>query len=162
MLDALGKTASEIRNKLGESLSTVQKFDTPLEQATTPSLEALKDFSSGHKIMFSKGATGAIPFFTLAIELDPNFALAYAWLGRAYRDLEENATAAYYTRKAYELRGPSQRGRKVFHLGQLRYRGHREFAEGQTNLRALDTGLSSQSDAAYFLVGANLPSLWTI
>src|SRR5271163_4001719 len=78
VLDALGKTASAIRNKLGESLSTIQKFDTPLDQATTPSLEALKAFSSGHEIMFTKGATGAIPYFTHAVQLDPNFAIAYA------------------------------------------------------------------------------------
>jgi eukaryotic-like serine/threonine-protein kinase len=114
VLDALGNTASEIRNKLGESLGTVQKFDTPLDQATTPSLEALKAFSSGHKIMFSQGATGAIPYFKLAIQLDPNFAIAYAWLGRGYRDLEENATAAYYSRKAYELRGPASEAEKYF------------------------------------------------
>jgi tetratricopeptide (TPR) repeat protein len=116
VLDALGKTASEIRNKLGESLSTVQRFDTPLDQATTPLLEALKAFSSGHKILFSKGSTGAIPYFTLAIQLDPNFAIAYAWLGRAYRDLDENATAADYTRKAYELRGPTSEAEKYFIL----------------------------------------------
>ena len=116
VLDALGKTASEIRNKLGESLSTVQKFDIPLDQATTPSLEALKAFSSGHKIFFAAGATGAIPYFRRAIELDSNFAIAYAWLGRAYRDLEENATAADYTRKAYELRGPASEAEKYFIL----------------------------------------------
>jgi eukaryotic-like serine/threonine-protein kinase len=116
VLDALGKTASEIRNKLGESLSTVQKFDTPLDQATTPSLEALKAFSSGHEIMFTKGATGAIPYFTHAVQLDPNFAIAYAWLGRAYRDLDENAIAADYTRKAYELRGSASEAEKYFIL----------------------------------------------
>ena len=81
MLDALGKTASEIRNKLGESLSTVQKFDTPLEQATTPSLEALKAFSSGLQIHITAGDAAAIPFYKRAIELDPNFALAYAMVG---------------------------------------------------------------------------------
>ena len=116
VLDALGKTASEIRNKLGESLSTVQKFDTPLDQATTPSLDALKAFSSGHEIMFTRGATAAIPFFRHAIELDSNFAIAYAWLGRAYRDLDENATAADYTRKAYELRGSASEAEKYFIL----------------------------------------------
>ncbi len=114
VLDALGKTASDIRNKLGESLSTVQKFDTPLDQATTPSLEALKAFSSGHKIFFTTGATEAIPFLRQAIERDSNFAIAYAWLGRAYRDLDENATAADYTRKAYELRGPTSEAEKYF------------------------------------------------
>jgi eukaryotic-like serine/threonine-protein kinase len=116
VLEALGKTASDIRNKLGESLSTVQRFDTPLDQATTPSLEALKAFSSGHKIMFTKGATGAIPYFKQAIQLDANFAVVYAWLGRAYRDLDENALAADYSRKAYELRGPASEAEKYFIL----------------------------------------------
>ena len=104
VLDALGKTASLIRNKLGESLSTVQKFDAPLEKATTPSLEALKAFSSGNKIVYATGSPAAIPFFKHAIELDPNFALAYAWLGRMYEDIGESGVAADYTRKAYELR----------------------------------------------------------
>jgi len=116
VLEALGKTASEMRNKLGESLGTVQKFDTPLDQATTPSLAALKAFSSAHKIMFTTGATEAIPLFKRAIESDPNFAIAYAWLGRAYRDLDENATAADYTQKAYELRGPTSEAEKYFIL----------------------------------------------
>src|SRR6516225_3967766 len=84
VLDALGKTASEIRNKLGESLSTVRKYDTPLEQATTPSLEALKAFSLGMKTWEGRGDSAGIPFLKHAIELDPNFALAYAMLGRFY------------------------------------------------------------------------------
>ncbi len=104
VLDALGKTASEIRNKLGESLSTVQKFDTPLEQATTQSLEALKALSSGNKVAHATGDAAAIPFYKHATELDPNFALAYAWLGRMYADTGEFGTAADFTRKAYELR----------------------------------------------------------
>jgi tetratricopeptide (TPR) repeat protein/predicted Ser/Thr protein kinase len=114
VLDALGKTVTEIRNKLGESLSTVQKFDTPLDQATTPSLDALKAFSTGHKLQFITGATESIPFFKHAVELDPKFALAYAWLGRASRDLNENAAAADYTRKAYELSGPASEAEKYF------------------------------------------------
>jgi eukaryotic-like serine/threonine-protein kinase len=114
VLEALGKTASDIRNKLGESLSTVQKFDTPLEQATTPSLEALKAFSSGRKNMYTKNATEAVPFFKRAVELDSNFAIAYAWLGRAYRDFDENALAAEYSRRAYELRGPASEAEKDF------------------------------------------------
>jgi eukaryotic-like serine/threonine-protein kinase len=114
VLDALGKTASEIRNKLGESLNSVQKFDTPLEQATTPSLEALKAFSTGYNIMYTTGPTGAIPFLKHAIELDEKFALAYAWLGRTYRTLGENETAAEYTRKAYELREPTSEAEKYF------------------------------------------------
>ncbi len=81
VLDALGKVSVEIRNKLGESLSTIQKFDTPLEQATTPSLQALKAYSSGLQTMRTKGPEAATPFFKHAVELDPNFAVAYAYLG---------------------------------------------------------------------------------
>ncbi|MGA8143655.1 MAG: protein kinase [Candidatus Acidiferrales bacterium] len=105
VLDALGKTASEIRNKLGESFSSVQKFDTPLEQATTRSLEALKAFSSGDKVLNSTGAVAAIPFYQRAIELDSNFAMAYASLGRSMGDIGESVSAASLTRKAYDLRG---------------------------------------------------------
>jgi pentatricopeptide repeat protein len=114
VLDALGKTASEIRNKLGESLSTVQKFDTPLEQATTPSLEALKAFGSGEQVVGTTGSREAIPFFKHAIELDPNFALAYAFLGRMYGDTKEYGISAEYTRKAYELRDRTSEAEKFF------------------------------------------------
>src|ERR1700733_7764616 len=114
VLDALGKTASEIRNKLGESLSTVQKFDTPLEQATTPSVEALKAFSSGRKVQRTEGDAAAIPFFMRAIEVDPKFALAYAWLGLVYVDIGEPSIAASYTRKAYELRDRTSESEKYF------------------------------------------------
>ena len=114
VLDALAKTASEIRSKLGESLSTVQKFDTPLEQATTPSLEALKAFSSGRKVESTAGDAAAIPFFNHAIEVDPNFALAYAWLGLMYVDLGESSVAVDYTRKAYELRDRTSEAEKYF------------------------------------------------
>jgi eukaryotic-like serine/threonine-protein kinase len=114
VLDALGKTASDIRNKLGESLSTVQKFDTPLEQATTPSLEALKAFSSARQVLYATGSAAAIPFFRHAIELDTNFALAYGMLGRMYGDIGESGLAADYTRKAYELRDRTSEPEKYF------------------------------------------------
>ena len=113
VLDALGKTASEIRNKLGESLSTVQKFDTPLEQATTPSLEALKAFSSGFQI-HTTGDAAAIPFYKHAIELDPNFALAYAWLGVSFNDIGELSKDVESTRKAYDLRDRASEPEKYF------------------------------------------------
>jgi tetratricopeptide (TPR) repeat protein/predicted Ser/Thr protein kinase len=112
VLDALGKTASEMRNKLGESLSTVQKFDTPLEDATTPSLEALKAFSSGIKVINTAGPDAAIPFFKHAIELDPQFALAYAYLGIMENDIGESSSAVDYQRKAYELRGRASEAEK--------------------------------------------------
>ncbi|HKN72003.1 MAG TPA: protein kinase [Terriglobales bacterium] len=114
VLDALGKTSSEIRDKLGESLSTVQKFNTPLEQATTPSLEALKAFSSGEQVAGTTGSAAAIPFFKHAIELDPKFALAYAFAGRLYGDIKEYGISADYTRKAYELRDRTSEPEKYF------------------------------------------------
>jgi eukaryotic-like serine/threonine-protein kinase len=114
VLDALGKTASEIRNKLGESLSTVQRFDIPLEEATTSSLEALKAFSSGLKVHGTAGDAAAIPFLKRAIELDPNFALAYAWLGLLYVDIGESGIAADFTGKAYQLRDRVSEPEKYF------------------------------------------------
>ncbi len=101
VLDALGNAASEMRRKLGESLSTLQKYNTPLERATTPSLEALQAFSLGVKNNFP----AAIPFFQKAIQLDPNFAIAYDLLGGAYGSIGERALAVENTRKAFELRG---------------------------------------------------------
>jgi eukaryotic-like serine/threonine-protein kinase len=114
VLDALGKTASEIRNKLGESLSTVQKFDAPLEQATTPSLEALKAFSTGATIQSTAGESAAIPFFKHAIEVDPNFAIAYARLGIAYTSLGEPSIGSGYSRRAYELRERTSEPERYF------------------------------------------------
>src|SRR6266436_9572506 len=101
VLDALGNAASEMRRKLGESLSTLQKYNTPLEQATTPSLEALQAFSLGVKNNFP----AAIPFFQKAIQFDPNFAIAYDQLGGAYGSIGESALGVENTRKAFELRG---------------------------------------------------------
>jgi len=103
VLDALGKAASEIRNKLGESIGTVQKFDTPLAEATTPSLEALKAYSLGWKAGDRDWAS-AVSFFQQAVRLDPNFARAYLSLGLSYGNLGEHTQAVENIRKAYELR----------------------------------------------------------
>ena len=115
VLDALGKASSEIRSKLGESLSTVQKFDTPLEQATTPSLEALKAYSEGMRAISTDNDTpAAIPFMKRAIELDPNFVAAYGMLSLQYQDLGESSVAAQYSRKAYELRAHASEPERYF------------------------------------------------
>jgi tetratricopeptide (TPR) repeat protein len=103
ILAALGKAASHIRQKLGESLASVQKYDVPLEDVTTPSLEALKAYSLGQKIAQTKGDTAALPFFKRAVELDPNFAKAYAAISVTYSNLNEIGQAAETARKAYEL-----------------------------------------------------------
>jgi len=115
VLDALGKTASEIRNKLGESLSTVRKFDTPLEQATTPSLEALQAYTFGREKMGVEGDfAAAVPLFQRAIRLDPDFSMAYASLGVAYFNLGEQSLGADNTRKAYELRERASEREKFY------------------------------------------------
>jgi len=102
VLDALGKAASEMRRKLGESLSTLQKYNTPLEQATTPSLEALQSYTLGGK---SGDFPTAIPFLQRAIQLDPDFAMAYDQLGGAYQSIGETTMGAENMRRAFELRG---------------------------------------------------------
>lgn len=106
ILPVLGTLASEMRGKLGESLSTVQEYDTPLQQNTTSSLEALQSFTLGWQIITVKGDnTGAIPFLQRAIQLDPNFAEAYTVLSFAYGNLGETTLSAEAMQKAYELRG---------------------------------------------------------
>ena len=104
VLKALDNAAISLRRKLGESLSSVQKYATPVEEATTPSLEALKAYSLGRKTRFAKGETAALPFYKRAVELDPNFALPYAAMAVAYSNLNEVGRGADNARKAYGLR----------------------------------------------------------
>ena len=104
VLSALGGAATTLRKKLGESLNSVDKFDAPLDQVTTPSLEALKALSVGRKILQEKGPEAAIPSFKRAVELDPNFAAAYSALGISYTNLREPGLASENLQKAYDLR----------------------------------------------------------
>jgi DNA-binding winged helix-turn-helix (wHTH) protein/Tfp pilus assembly protein PilF len=104
VLDALGEAASKLRGELGESLATVQKFDVPLFQATTPSLEALKAYSLGVKALNEKGTAASLAYYQRAIELDPNFATGYRAMGNAYNNLSELARAGQYYTKAFQLR----------------------------------------------------------
>jgi serine/threonine protein kinase/tetratricopeptide (TPR) repeat protein len=103
VLKALSKAAASLRTKMGESLASVQKFDVPVE-ATTPSLEALKAYSMGITTGRSKGDAEAIPFMKRAIELDPNFAMAYVGIAVEYSNLGQASLAADNAKKAYELR----------------------------------------------------------
>ena len=104
VLDALGGATSKLRGELGESLATVQKFDAPLEEATTSSLEALKAYSMGVRTHREKGDAVALPFFQHTTELDPNFAMAYRSLSVVYSGLGESEQAVRCATKAYELR----------------------------------------------------------
>jgi eukaryotic-like serine/threonine-protein kinase len=104
VLDALGMTASKLRGELGESLATVQKFDVPLLEATTSSLEALKAYSLGFKAQREQGVTASLPYLQHAIQLDPNFAMGYAAIGSQYISLGEPGRASEYLTKAFQLR----------------------------------------------------------
>ena len=105
VLSALGAATTKLRKQLGESLKTIQKLNTPIEQATTPSLDALQAYSLGRATMVTKADyAAAIPLLEHSVRLDPNFAMAYATLGVLYTNLGEEILAAENTRKAYELR----------------------------------------------------------
>jgi DNA-binding winged helix-turn-helix (wHTH) protein len=114
VLNALSHIASKFRSRVGESLSTVNKHDTPLAEATTPSLEALKAYSTAWKLQSSAGSAAVVPLFKHATEIDPQFALAYAALGRMYGDVGESDLSADSTSKAYELRNRVSEREKFF------------------------------------------------
>jgi len=114
VLNALGQIASKFRTRVGESLATVERHNIPLAEATTPSLEALRAYSAGWKVLSSTGSAAAIPFFKHAIEIDPKFAIAYASLGRMYSDMGESALSAESTSKAYQLRDRTSDREKFF------------------------------------------------
>jgi eukaryotic-like serine/threonine-protein kinase len=115
VLKALGDAASQIRWKLGESLTSVQKYDAPLDNTTTASLEALQAYSLGYQVAIVKDdALGAIPLFERAISLDPNFAMAYARLGTSYFNTFQMNKAAEQTRRAYDLRDRVSEREKLY------------------------------------------------
>jgi len=104
VLDALGEASSKLRGELGESLATVQKFDVPLDEATTSSLEALKAHSLGEKAFRESGSTAALPYHQRAIQLDPDFAIGYEQVGNDYYNVGELGRANEYFTKAFQLR----------------------------------------------------------
>lgn len=104
MLHALSEIAAKFRTRLGESLASIQGHNAPLDEATTPSLEALKAFSAGRKAVATNGDLAAAPFFKRAVQIDPKFAMAYALLGITTASTGESALAVEYISKAYQLR----------------------------------------------------------
>ncbi len=114
VLKALGQAVTKMREKLGESLATIRKYDTPVEQATTPSLEALKAYSTAWNLHIGGKERESIPFFKHAIELDPNFAVAYAVLGTAYRNMGEDQLGIEYTKQAFDRRERTSEREKFY------------------------------------------------
>jgi predicted Zn-dependent protease len=146
ILDALGGAAAKLRTRLGESLSTVQKLDTPLAQATTPSLEALQAYSVGSRLSGNDDDTTAVPLFQRALHIDPNFAMAYALLGTSYFNLGETSLAAENTRKAYDLRARVS---------------EREKFSIESQYYDLATGDQEEAREVYELWGQTYPRDWT-
>jgi tetratricopeptide (TPR) repeat protein/predicted Ser/Thr protein kinase len=104
VLNKLGQVILPLRRKLGESLSSIQKFDTPIEQATTKSLAALKAYTSGEEARAQGKEAESIDFYKMAIELDPDFAISYARLAAVYSNIQQVDLADDYLRKAFERR----------------------------------------------------------
>lgn len=114
VLAALGKATSEIREKLGEERESIAKYDKPLQEATTSSLEALKDFTRAEELNTSGQYEQAIPVFQHAIELDPNFAMAYSKLAVMYGNLGQHGPALEMAKKAYDLRDRASEREKLY------------------------------------------------
>ena len=117
VLDTLGKVGSEMRGKLGESLGSIQKFNVPVEAATTPSLEALHAYSLGIQTGNTRGDAESISFFKQAIALDPNFAVAYAKLGVIYGNMGQPKLSTENIEKAYSFRDRISEREKIYVTG---------------------------------------------
>ena len=114
VLRALGEAATRLRSRLGESLTSIKEYDTPVEEATTASLDALRAYSLGAAVQVSESGDRAVPFLKRAIELDPNFAMAYAQLGTAYFNSNQPTLATAALAKAYDLRGRVSQQEKLY------------------------------------------------
>lgn len=114
VLDALTQIAGKFRTRVGESFSTIEKHSTPLAEATTSSIEALKAFSTADKVYSAQASSSALVLFKRAINLDPNFAMAYARLGQQYGEMGESDLSAENIRKAYQLRDHASDREKFF------------------------------------------------
>jgi tetratricopeptide (TPR) repeat protein len=114
VLNALGSAVSKFREQLGESLASIQRYDSKIEEATTKSLDALKAYSQGMRTRRMAGDFDSVPFFRRAIELDPEFALAYARLGTVYNNLGQNDEAKKMTARAYELRQKTSEAERLY------------------------------------------------
>jgi len=143
VLDKLGEAAASIRGELGESLASVQKFDVPLEQATTASLDALNAYGLALSTWDKKGDQESLPFFQKAVELDPNFAQAYGGLATIYHNLGESDLARENATKSYRLRDRVTEA-------------ERESVDARYNLYV--TGDLEKSEEVYTLAVKNYPT----
>jgi eukaryotic-like serine/threonine-protein kinase len=159
VLNALTEIASKFRKRVGESLVTVEKHDTPLAEATTPSLEALKAYSMGWKVAASPGGDAAIPFFEHAVEIDPKFAIAYASLGLMYGSSGETELGTENIRKAYGLRNRASDNEKFFITAYYDGRGTGNQNKAQQTCEAWAQAYPRQWTPHSFLAGFIYPVL---
>ncbi len=159
VLDVLGEAAGKLRGQLGESLASVKKFDAPLAQETTPSLEALKTYGIARKVENEKGSAAALPFFQHAIDLDPNFASAIEGVGIMYGNVGQPTRGKEYLTKAFGLRERASEREKL-HITSMYYmastgeldKGVETFREWEENYPRDDTAFTNLS-ALYALEG---------
>jgi len=149
VLKALSRASTSLRTKLGESLPSVQKFDVPIE-ATTSSLDALKNYSMAVIVFNEKGSAPSIPFLKRAIELDPNFATAYSGLALRYTNLQQPSLALEYATKAYQLRD------RVTEREKLRISADYFFARGEIEKETQTYELWEANYPRDFIPHANL------
>jgi len=146
VLPAVGKAASSLREKLGESLASIQKFDTPVTEATTTSLEALKAYAAADEMRNGGGEAESIPLFQRAVELDPNFALAYARLAAIYGNIGEEDRSFEAARQAFDLRERVSE-RERFYIAQHYYFTNGDIEKEKENLESAIKAYPNDSTA---------------
>jgi serine/threonine protein kinase/tetratricopeptide (TPR) repeat protein len=135
VLDALSAAASKLRSELGESLASLQKYDKPLDELTTSSIEALQAFGQGSRLLQEQGDQASLPYMKRAVELDPNFAAAYAALSVRYSNLSQPSLAEENIKKAFELRNRTTRWEQLFIESQYYLTATRELDKAQLAMR---------------------------
>ena len=148
VLASVGAAAARIRERLGESIGSIQRFNVPAQNATTPSLEALKAYSMGVDTRLKTGDVQAIPFFEHALELDPNFALAAARLGAIYTNLRDLAQAQKYMKRAFARSESLSEPERLFIKSHYHYIVTGRLDEVVGDLPAVDRHVSGRLGAA--------------
>jgi DNA-binding winged helix-turn-helix (wHTH) protein/tetratricopeptide (TPR) repeat protein len=159
VLNTLSQIASRFRGRAGEALATVDKLDTPLAEATTPSLEALKAYSMAFKVLTASGGAAAIPLYQRAIQIDPQFAMAYAMLGRLYGDIAESGLSAENTAKAWQLRSRASDRERFFIDASYEMQVTGDLEKARRTCEAWEQMYPRDPNAHGFLSGAIYPVL---
>jgi len=158
VLDSLGRLAPTFRLRLGESLATVERYNTTLVEATTPSLDALKAYSSGRRVHSARGPA-ALPLFKRAIEIDPRFAMAHAYLGHAYGEIGESALAAAEVTEAYGLRDRVSDAERFFLTVSYHLRGTGDIEAARATCERWAQAYPRETNAHVFLANMIYPVL---